>query len=169
MFGEEKIELLNKFKGVYLDLSVDATDLLYEYIRYPANFKKLEKSLNTFLLKSKNLKDFKINFVLSSLNILNLSELLQWIKKVDANDFGYIDVFPEDRGISAKHLPIFLLTDAIRKIDDEKVINRIMVLIEKSTPNKNKMKTEIELFDKSRNQSYLNFLDTELIKWLRYD
>jgi len=165
----KNLELLNKFKGIYLDLSVDATDSLYEYIRYPANFKKLEKSVNNFLLKTKNLKDFKINFVLSSLNILNLSELLQWIKKVNANDFGYIDVFPEDRGISAKHLPIFLLTDAIRKIDDEKVINRIMVLIEKSTPNKNKMKTEIELFDKSRNQSYLNFLDTDLIKWLRYD
>ena len=100
---------------------------------------------------------------------MNLSELLQWIKKVNANDFGYIDVFPEDRGISAKHLPIFLLTDAIRKIDEEKIINRIMVLIEKSTPNKNRMKTEIELFDRSRNQSYLNFLDIELIKWLRYD
>tara|TARA_B100000131_G_scaffold265579_1_gene263170 strand:+ start:31 stop:1101 length:1071 start_codon:yes stop_codon:yes gene_type:complete len=165
----KNLKILNEFKGIYLDLSVDATDSLYEYIRYPGNFGKLEKSVNTFLHNSKNLKDFKVNFVLSSLNILNLSELLNWIKKINANDFGYIDVFPENRGINAKHLPIYLLTDAIRKIDDDKVINRIMMLIEKSIPDKKKMKTEIEIFDNSRNQSYMNVLNNDLIKWLNHD
>ena len=165
----KNLKILNEFKGIYLDLSVDATDSLYEYIRYPGNFGKLEKSINTFLHNSKNLKDFKVNFVLSSLNILNLSELLNWIKKINANDFGYIDVFPENRGINAKHLPIYLLTDAIRKIDDDKVINRIMMLIEKSIPDKKKMKTEIEIFDNSRNQSYMNVLNNDLIKWLNHD
>jgi|TARA_B110000196_G_C21145038_1_gene666113 MoaA/NifB/PqqE/SkfB family radical SAM enzyme len=128
-------ELLNQFKGVYANFSVEAIGELYHYIRYPGIFEDFDFNVKYFMAKSTNLKDLAFNVVVSVLNVLDLDSLKEWLP---TDNVGYVNVFPEDRGISVKHL----------WKDREKVLSEIL------------------LFDKSRNQNYKDFLHPDLVKWL---
>lgn len=128
-------ELLNQFKGVYVNFSVEAVGELYHYIRYPGFFEEFDFNVKYFMNRSTNLKDLAFNVVVSILNVLNLDSLKEWLP---TDNVGYVNVFPEDRGISVKHL----------WKDREKVLSEIL------------------LFDKSRNQNYKDYLHPDLVKWL---
>ena len=128
-------ELLNQFKGVYVNFSVEAVGELYHYIRYPGIFEDFDFNIKYFMLKSSNLKDLAFNVVVSVLNVLDLDSLKEWLP---TDNVGYVNVFPENRGISVKHL----------WKDREKVLSEIL------------------LFDKSRNQNYKDYLHPDLVKWL---
>ena len=128
-------ELLNQFKGVYVNFSVEAVGELYHYIRYPGFFEEFDFNVKYFMDRSTNLKDLAFNVVVSILNVLDLEALKEWLP---TDNVGYVNVFPEDRGISVKHL----------WKDREKVLNEIL------------------LFDKSRNQSYKDYLHPDLVEWL---
>ena len=82
-----------------------------------------------------NLKDLAFNVVVSILNVLDLDALKEWLP---TDNVGYVNVFPENRGISVKHL----------WKDREKVLSEIL------------------LFDKSRNQNYKDYLHPDLVEWL---
>ncbi len=128
-------ELLNQFKGVYVNFSVEAVGELYHYIRYPGFFEEFDFNVKYFMNRSTNLKDLAFNVVVSVLNVLNLDSLKEWLP---TDNVGYVNVFPENRGISVKHL----------WKDREKVLSEIL------------------LFDKSRNQNYKDYLHPDLVKWL---
>ena len=128
-------ELLNQFKGVYVNFSVEAVGELYHYIRYPGFFEEFDFNVKYFMDRSTNLKDLAFNVVVSILNVLDLDALKEWLP---TDNVGYVNVFPENRGISVKHL----------WKDREKVLSEIL------------------LFDKSRNQNYKDYLHPDLVKWL---
>ena len=128
-------ELLNQFKGVYVNFSVEAVGELYHYIRYPGFFEEFDFNVKYFMKRSTNLKDLAFNVVVSILNVLDLDALKEWLP---TDNVGYVNVFPENRGISVKHL----------WKDREKVLSEIL------------------LFDKSRNQNYKDYLHPDLVEWL---
>ena len=128
-------ELLNQFKGVYVNFSVEAVGELYHYIRYPGFFEEFDFNVKYFMDRSTNLKDLAFNVVVSILNVLDLDALKEWLP---TDNVGYVNVFPENRGISVKHL----------WKDREKVLSEIL------------------LFDKSRNQNYKDYLHPDLVEWL---
>ncbi len=129
------VELLNQFKGVYVNFSIEAVGKLYHYIRYPGTFEEFDFNVKYFMQKSTNLKDLAFNVVVSILNVLDLESLKEWLP---TDNVGYVKVFPENRGISVKHL----------------------------WKNREKVLSEILMFDKSRNQNYKDYLHPKLVEWL---
>ena len=83
-------------------------------------------------------------------------------------------MYPFDRGTSLTSLPVYLLEDALDRIKDcyvhdaqmNNVRSMIHDAIKNNKENKQKMLAEITPFDLSRNQSFKDFLDPALVKWL---
>ena len=162
MFLDKHKEMLSKFKGIYLHLSVDAVDDLYHYIRYPGNFDTLEKSYFNFIDYCSNVKYVYILSVVNSLNVLNLNEVILWAE----NKMQFVEVIPQHRGIGIRSMSEELLQLAIDRSIDSTLSKLIKRAIESIIPNKKKMLREITYFDRSRNQSYKEYLDPKLIEWL---
>jgi hypothetical protein len=159
-FDLEKIKILESFNGVYANVSVEAVDELYEYIRYPGNFNDFIKNLN--LLKScSNLKELKFNVVVSILNVLDVDFLFTSLK---GYDIGVVGVFPMKRGINISNLPDHILDFVKNNTKNMKLINLIDEI--DNIPNREKILLELNLFDSIRNQNYKEYLNNYLIDWL---
>ena len=180
-FTAEIVELLNHFKQNKHTFSIDGTDKVYEYIRYPANFKEMESSVINYINNVKNY-DPILNFtmVVSAHNVLNVAEYIEWSRQVYPGvSMQFAEIYDMDRGIALKHMPVHLLeyakSKAIKYIyrvtgfEDGHVLNlikQIDLAISNNIENKKLLKNETTLFDKSRNQSYGDFLHPMLVEWL---
>lgn len=171
LFTKEKCEILNKFKGLYFVISVDSIGKNYEYIRHPFTFDKFEKSFNIFLNTCYNIKEIKFNCVVSALNVLELDKLLLWANKKNIK-ISFAKVFPHYRGISIYHLPIDILMIIWKKIrklnmrDGHLLGDLLENAMRFNRENKTKVMNEIQIFDKSRNQKYQDYLHAEIVDWL---
>ena len=166
LFTDELIDKLNQFKKQYPKISVDSIEEGYDYIRHPSNFDDLDRSIRSFLYKSVNLGRVNIAVVISALNILDLKSHWQWCCFLPGKVFvSYCEVYPDNRGISPKWLPLKLLED-LPYIDSKKYAQIINSYKMRNSENKDLVKKEIELFDKSRSQSYKNYLHPHLVSWL---
>ena len=186
LLDDENIKLLNNFKQQAHVFSVDGTNKIYEYIRHNSSFDLIETNIFNWLNKSNNIRNVAFNLVLSALNVLDLKNYLEWIGSTFSYKYNIkihiSEIRPFTRGTSLYNVPIDIL-----KISKDRVlqfeknnkndllnyeIKNILTLIdlgiEKNTAEKNfkKLKTEIEMFDKSRGQNYRDFLDPVLIKIL---
>lgn len=84
-------KLLQKFKKIEITASIEGTEKINNYIRYPSewnSFLKGVKLLYDISDKPKNVKEilacdksFVFNITVSSLNLLNLVELFQWLNQ----------------------------------------------------------------------------------------
>ena len=163
-FTPELINILNEFKSNDHVFSVDGTDKIYEYIRYPATFKETSDSINLYTNSIKNRSNLKFTLVVTAYNIFNIADYVKWARDIDPDcDINFQEVYPISRGISIRRLPISLLEEAkallpnvnetLTNIIDDAIINNIEDL--------DLLKKEISLFDKSRNQNY-----REILPWL---
>jgi sulfatase maturation enzyme AslB (radical SAM superfamily) len=119
------VELLNHFKQNKHTFSIDGTDKVYEYIRYPANFKEMEASVLNYINNVTNY-DPILNFtmVVSAHNVLNVSEYIDWARQVyPPVSMQFAEIYDKDRGIALKHMPIHLLEYAKSKITKYKCIS----------------------------------------------
>ena len=164
-FLEKHKKMLSHFKGIYLHLSVDAVDELYHYIRYPGKFENLEKSYFEFMNFCDNVKDVYILSVVNALNVLNLNEVILWAE----NRMQFVEIIPQYRGIGIKSMSEKLLKLALDRSIHPTLTDLINRAFDKMKPNREKMIKEITFFDKSRKQSYENYLDPKLIEWLNED
>jgi MoaA/NifB/PqqE/SkfB family radical SAM enzyme len=177
-FTEEICQLLNKFKLNSHTFSVDGADKIYEYIRYPATFEELNKSIDLYSSSVKNYyKMPEFNLVVSSLNLLNINKYLDWVyTKFNTPWVHLSEMYPMDRGTSISRLPKHLLELAKSRLlpynkgDLELCVGNLLQGIDNAIAlgqeNKQLMLEEITLFDRSRSQSYKDFLDPELVEWL---
>lgn len=177
-FTEDICHMLNEFRLNAHTFSVDGTDKVYEYIRYPATFEELNKSIDTYISFVKNVSKMpEFNLVVSSLNLLNIDKYLDWVHtKTNSPWIHLSEMYPLDRGTSITRLPKHLLELAKSRIlsykrgDMELCVGNLLKGIDNAIAlgqeNKQLMLEEITLFDKSRSQSYKNFLDLELVEWL---
>jgi hypothetical protein len=180
-FTSEIVELLNHFKQNKHTFSIDGTDKVYEYIRYPANFKEMESSVMNYINDVKNY-DPILNFtmVVSAHNVLNIPEYIEWAKQIYPGvSIYFAEIYDMDRGIALKHMPIHLLEYAKSQVtkyiyrasgrEDGNVLNlikQIDLAISNNVENKKLLKNETALFDMSRDQSYRDFLHPNLVSWL---
>lgn len=74
------IKYLNHFKQFNITISIDAISDVYEYIRYPAQWKNTEK--NFLKLLSQEKLNISLNTVIMLLNIFHVFDFLEWIDKV---------------------------------------------------------------------------------------
>lgn len=176
-FDDKLISLLKKFKNKHT-FSIDGVDKVYEYIRYPAKFEQLDKSLKLYIDNIVNRTEIiHINFVVSALNLFNVIDFLNYVDNLDTKYHVFFsEVFPNTRGIGIRHLDYNLLDQAHKMVIDnfdrfeKESVSRLEQVIrnakDKCMPSKNLLLKEINLFDASRNQSYKDFLSPEIKQWL---
>lgn len=177
-FTEEICQLLNEFKLNSHTFSVDGADKIYEYIRYPATFEELNKSIDLYSSSVKNYYRMpEFNLVVSSLNLLNIDKYLDWVyTKFNTPWVHLSEMYPMDRGTSISRMPKHLLELAKSRLlsynrgnltlSVGNLLKGIDNAIALGQENKQLMLEEITLFDRSRSQSYKDFLDPNLIEWL---
>jgi sulfatase maturation enzyme AslB (radical SAM superfamily) len=76
-------QILSKFKNINFSVSIDGTESVFEYLRYPLKWKDLKDNLNFFWEISGNVSS---NYTLSNLNILYHACTLKWF---DENNLVY--------------------------------------------------------------------------------
>ena len=183
-FTDNILDVLSNFKLNNHTFSVDGTGAIYEYIRYPGKFSDLNSNMNNYFSKVNNRSEYQLfNLVVSSLNILNIVDFLDWSLSINKhNSYTFSEISPNTRGTVLNNLPKELLVLAKNRLEtyflEKKIklfsgainlIKSIENAIENNTENKQLMLDEITIFDLSRNQSYVDFLDPELVKWLAND
>ena len=72
-------DALNKFKLVRMMFSVDGTESLYEYIRYPAIWETTDSNIDQ-IVTGANIKPL-VNTTVQNLNIGSIGSIIQWSKK----------------------------------------------------------------------------------------
>jgi len=160
-FTPELVGILNQFKSNNHIFSVDGTDGVYEYIRYPASFKETSDSIKLYTDTVKNRSNLNFTLVVSAYNIFNISEYIKWAKSIDSEcNINFQEVYPIGRGINIRRMPITLLQEAKSLLPsvNETLIGMIDDAITNNDENLELLKKEVTLFDKSRNQNYQEFL-----------
>ena len=86
------LDIWDKFSGIVLALSIDATEDLAYYVRYPSKWKVIEKNMTKLANFSKNRKGIKVHthVTLSLLNLHDLPNVLKWCEH-QYNTWGYED------------------------------------------------------------------------------
>jgi len=193
LITDEIIDLMNQFRIQRHSFSIDGVDSIYDYIRHNANFTMLEKNIKKWFKKSTNVYALNINLVLSALNIGNVVDFLEWTSlmfhdKIRCNIF-MSEVRPHGRGIDIANLPNDYLMKVKKDITEFQTkfetfrtkkydymhkgnyfhyeIDKVISLIDHSLNYKNKniknLYNEIALLDETRNQTYKDFLNSDLI------
>lgn len=181
-FNDKIISLITQFKSNSHTISIDGVGKIYDYVRYPFTFDELERSLKNYIEKINS--HLRINLTVNAYNILNVKDFIDWAVTITNGkcNLAFSETYPLDRGISLQHLPLSILLEARKEIQLflcrkdiyryfwsshlEKLVNMINSVIIDNKENKNLMKKEIMLFDQARNQSYRDYLDERLVKWL---
>lgn len=164
------VELNSQFKELHHVISIDGVDEVYEYIRY-GSFEILEESLNNFFKGCKNIGILGINFVVSSINVLNIDKFIEWVELTFRNCEHHImfsQIRPYGRGTSLYNLPIFILEEAKRRVKHFQILELIEDAIKNNVVDRTKMLNEILLMDKVRDQNF-EILDPLLVEWLKND
>lgn len=178
-FDDNLVAMLKKFKNNEHTLSIDGFGKVYDYIRYPGKFDDITPLVGKYFDEVvDNTKWTDFNFVLTSLNVLNINEYIDWILTFNIKPaLVFTEVYPINRGISIKRLPVSILEEARKRIlpyvemknidySTAELVRQLDSAIKNNEEDKDLMLKEITLFDKSRNQSYKDFLDPLLIEWL---
>jgi len=108
--------IFKKFKRTKVNVSVDAHGDDNNYVRYPADWKKILATIEH--LKKHDIK-FLINTVVSNINIMVLDKLLTWIQENKYLNYFYILDTP--RHYRPNNLPKDLLDIAVKKLQNVKM------------------------------------------------
>ena len=74
--------ILSKFKNINFSVSIDGTESVFEYLRYPLKWSDLNRNLEFFREISNNISS---NYTLSNLNILYHPTTIDWFIKNKIN------------------------------------------------------------------------------------
>ncbi len=174
------IDTLKEFKLQWHAFSIDGVGKVWEYIRYPGKWKDLNDSLDAYF-SMKNIYIPRMTTVLTALNIFDINNLHEFNdalhyrygqvahphREVPAGQLNFQEVYPTDKGTALKHLPKYLLEEALlqtRITDQAKGL--IQMGIDNNEENRQKVLAEIEMLDFTRNQNYRDYLDKRLVSWL---
>ena len=113
VINDQWLRVLEKFKLVRLMVSVDATDELYEYMRFPAQWNSVAKNIKT-LQEYKNF-NVMLNAVVQNLNIGKIGSLIDWAKK--QNLYLYLATLIDQKHLAITNLPPELKQQAIDHLE----------------------------------------------------
>lgn len=107
-------QVLEKFRLVRLMVSVDATDELYEYMRFPAKWNTVAKNIKS-LQKYKNF-NVVLNAVVQNLNVSKIGSLVNWAK--EQNLHLRLAPLVGQKHLAITNLPHQLKQQAISHLED---------------------------------------------------
>lgn len=104
--------VLAKFRQVRMMISVDATESVYEYIRFPAKWTELQTNVSHI----KTLPNVRIvvNSVVQNLNIMHLGKLIEWCRDNDL--YLIFDRLKSPKWLAPTNLPPDLRGQAIHDL-----------------------------------------------------
>ena len=174
-----KMDKIKKFKKMKLIFSIDGTGKTYEYIRYPMTWEVISRKIKEFKIERPQDK-LQTNFVLSSLNALNLADYMIWCDDMELTP-TITYMHPDSSDISIFNLSKKILEECLNRYD-KKIMshwrhnpqmhhvnpyNKLEFAYDTCKDNPKGILNYIEKFDKSRNRSYKDFLDPMLVDWLK--
>lgn len=86
----EQQAIWQKFKKVFLNLSIDGTEKHFEYLRYGANWPEVESNIKKFIDIKNKLKNIQLTQILtiSSINIFDIDKTINFYIKHFSNDIN---------------------------------------------------------------------------------
>ena len=188
-FNRKITELFEHFEAIDINVSVDGTDSVYEYIRFPFKYKQWHDRVIDFLTDMEDIDHpkFKIRFstIVTAYNYLNLFEIQKEIDKIQImfpfcstkwhNNFDF-DLKPDESELHAKFLPEHLLLEGYeraKKIHPElrfkhhplQPIYHFANWHRETETKREELRKSTLILDKQRNQTY-KVLDPKLVEWL---
>lgn len=112
LWDQKKVKILDEFKKVKIDFSIDGINDRLEYIRHPAKWKKVEKHL----LEAVSLyhDDVAICHTVSVLNMYYVDEMLQWAH--DNNVQIYLNLVHGPEWYNIKNIPESVKAEITKKL-----------------------------------------------------
>lgn len=168
-FSNEIIDKINQFKKAEIEISCDGVFDVYDYIRHGTDFMEFIGNINRFKINNTNQEQMQYSFVIQAFNLSSFETMVNILG--DEARYSIFPVGPEDRGTHPKYLPVDYLRwvkDNVKENHEAKRSFRdyLDYWIENNEENLPKLKREVELFDKSRNQHYSDFLDPKLTSYI---
>ena len=174
-FSKTILDKFKHFKGIDMNISIDGFGKVYDYIRYPFSWPRLEKRMI-------QLKDYNFNIefscVVLAYNWLNLDQLILSCKRHSNNDINFnFALLPYNSELNSKYLPDHILDLGLERFKATKHYQvkdfENFVAYHKAnrmSPNQLERKnykffTTTINYDTVREQSYKT-LDPVLVTWL---
>lgn len=165
---EKAKAIWKKFKRVVLFLSIDGTEDVYEYIRYPGKWDRIYKNLKKLDLEFDefNMESAKIQMTVQAYNIGNIPEitkLLQEFKRIEKvpilnildhpTALNFLSLPLDSRDLVAKKLKLFLMDifdfEGLKEVNTyEDFLRKVTYLIENLVDKKNYSKERNDEFNK---------------------
>lgn len=111
---KELLEIWKDFKKIILSVSIDATEDLAHYVRYPSKWKIISRNLQKLEIYSKKYKNITVHLstTISSLNLHGLPDLLEWSRlqynnwciEDEVGYYGFVNAIPH---FNIVHYPNF--------------------------------------------------------------
>jgi organic radical activating enzyme len=108
------IDVLKKFRVVRLMVSVDATDNLYEYMRFPAKWSNVAENIK--LLQTHKNFNVVLHAVIQNLNVGRIGELIQW--STQQNLHLHLDLLTGPSYLAITNLPNGLKQQALEHLEE---------------------------------------------------
>jgi len=167
VWDQKWADVLSKFKIVRMMFSIDATDALYNYIRYPGDFLQVHNNVNA-IVSYKNIKPL-IHATIQNLNVLYLEDLIDYSKKLGV--YLEFDIVTHPDYLHFTNLPPNIKAKAIeylknlvsKPLDSHLAIelSRYISILEQSTTDFNLWQSflsNISIRDNLRGNSFKDFL-----------
>jgi len=179
-FNKRSMDILNRFKKVVLNFSIDSVGKNYEYIRHPMTWDGLTKSVDRFQRDIQTDHIVLLNSVLQNTNILHMGELIDWSVQRGFHA-SFSDLNPSRRAGDPRFLPKYILEEALARVQErfDKVdhyiikidslirdLNHYIEVSEPTDESHRRMRRELQLFDAVKKQSYRDYLDPLLIEYI---
>lgn len=123
---QRMIDYWSKFKRVKLNISIDAYGDLNRYIRYPTNWRLVEKNLRRFVDMQDQGIRIQIHTTVQIYNMLHLNTWFDWIKQFDLQ--MYLNILNHPEYLNIRVLPTELkqlATERLEGYDIEKLASTI--------------------------------------------
>lgn len=111
------MEKLNKFKNLHFHFSIDGINKTLEYIRWPANWRKVNDNIQTF---SKHKAE--CNITIQAYNIHNLKDFLYWVKSLNTVGLNTVEL-TQPRWFSYTVLPLDYRNKYLEQLYTDPIMN----------------------------------------------
>ena len=114
---QRMIDYWQHFKRIKINASIDAVGDLNRYIRYPANWKSIDKNLRLFLeMRQNNKCTVSVHCTVQIYNILRLSELIDYVDSIGEIDI-YFNILNHPECLNIRVLPPHLKQQATAMLE----------------------------------------------------
>lgn len=189
-FNKKIVKMLSSFYRLKINISIDGTGKIYNYIRKGSEWDKIYHNLLLFAdFKRNNPQIFNkpysymsLTFVLQFLNMLNIKNFALISKSLDLDFHIDVNLRPSDSELSAKFAPKKIKDIAINDCQSlyndlskqthlgeiNKVVDYLQSIYDISNFNKQmQLRSTINTLDNIHNCHFENYLEVEQIQFLK--